>query len=305
MKSGRWNPVSPLTQYPIPIFWPRLTKVLLDGSSALFGLTQDFEVPLTRIHSAWQRGKMSTMHAKAEILRSKGIGAEKMLKVIEFHEKAGRELEAKRISNYVRSKLKSKEKQFRGNSTVDKWRAQYLNVYTDPDYRYYCLLLRGESRAGKTAYGQSLFGWQSTLVVNCQGCSPDLPSIEAFDNQVHSAIVWDEIDERQVLSNKKVFQAPPEPVTLGQSKCNQFAYSKLLHGVAMILCSNTFDYPRGDSTNSKLDAMDRNWITSNIYEVQLPEGEVWYEETAEEATERKRRRPCHVVDEPKTPRVLG
>jgi len=300
MKSGRWNPVSPLTQYPIPIFWPRLTKVLL-APSAVFGLTQDFEVPLTRIHSAWQRGKISTVNAKAEILRSRGIGAEKMLKVIEFHEKQARELEAKRISNCVMSKLKSKEKKFRKHATVDKWRGQYKNIYTDPDYRYLCLLLRGESQAGKTAYGQSLFGWECTLVVNCQGCSPDLPSIEAFDNQVHSAILWDEIDEQQVLHNKKVFQAPAEPVTLGQSKCNQFAYSKLLHGVAMILCSNTFDYPSGEATNSKLNAMDRDWILRNIYEVQLNADDVWYEETAEEREKRLNSRRLHVVGQSKTP----
>jgi len=197
--------------------------------------------------------------------------------------------------------LPSIEKKFRPDRTVDKWLAQYWNGSTRPADRYYSLLLRGESCTGKTAYGLSLFGWHSTLVVNCQGCSPDLPSIEAFDNQVHSAILWDEIDEQQVLNNKMVFQAPAEPVTLGQSKWNQFGDVKLLHGVAMILCSNTFDYPRGDSTCSKLNAMDRNWITSNIYEVRLGEGEVWWEETTEERAERLSKRPCRVVDEPKAP----
>ena len=281
--------MSPLTQYQIPIFWPRLTKVLL-APSAVFGLTQDFQVPLTQIHSAWQRGKMSTVNAKAEILRSRGIGAEKMLKVFEFHEKQARELEAKRISNCVMSKLKSKEKKFRKHATVDKWRGQYENIHTDPDYRYLSLLLRGESQAKPLIDNLSLVG-----------NAPDLPSIEAFDNQVHTAILWDEIDEQQVLHNKKVFQAPAEPVTLGQSKCNQFAYSKLLHGVAMILCSNTFDYPRGESTNSKLNAMDRDWILSNIYEVRLKEGDVWYEETAEERAERLNSRLHHVVGKSKTP----
>ena len=259
---------------------------------AVFGLTQDFEVPLTRIHSSWQRGKMSTENAKAEILRSRAVGSEKMLRVIEFHEKASKDAETKNMSNHVLAKLKCKQKRFRQDRTVDEWARQFVNVYTNPLHRYNSLLLRGESRAGKTAFAVSLFGFERTLVVNCQGCSPDLPSIEAFDQSRHVAIVWDEIDEQQVLHNKQVFQAPAHVVTLGQSKCNQFAYSKLLHGVAMVLCSNTFAYPRAPCNTTKLTPMDENWITSNIYEVQLPPGEVWYEETAEEARECKRMRPC-------------
>jgi len=173
-----------------------------------------------------------------------------------------------------------------------------LDVYTNPLYRYLGLLLRGESRAGKTAFAVSIFGFERTLVVNCQGCSPNLPSIEALDLSQHVCIVWDEIDEQQVLNNKQVFQAPAHVVTLGQSKCNQFAYAKLLHGLAMVLCSNTFIYPR-DGCNTSLKPLDADWITSNIYEVELPAGEVWYEETPEEALERKRMRPC-LFDEKKT-----
>jgi len=248
-------------------------------------------VPLTNIHSSWQKDKMSSADAKAEILRSRAVGSEKMLRVIEFHEKARKDVETKNMSNHVLAKLKSKEKKFRQDVTVDVWAKQFVDVYTNPMYRYTCLLLRGESRAGKTAFAVSIFGFERTLVVNCQGCSPDLPSIEAFDFSRHVAIVWDEIDEQQVLHNKQVFQAPAHVVTLGQSKCNQFACAKLLHGVAMVLCSNTFAYPH-TGCNTSLTPMDENWITSNIYEVQLPAGEVWYEETPEEARERKRMRPC-------------
>jgi len=73
-------------------------------------LTQDFFVPLTNIHSSWQKDKMSSADAKAEILRSRAVGSEKMIRVIEFHEKALKDIETKNTSNHVLAKLKGKEK---------------------------------------------------------------------------------------------------------------------------------------------------------------------------------------------------
>ena len=198
---------------------------------AVFDLTQDYEVPLARIHSAWQKDKISTEDAKAEIYRSRALGSEKMLRQIEFHERASKQVETKNTSNHLLCKLKQKETKFRHDPTVEGWARQFVDVFTNPLHRYRSLLLRGESRAGKTAFAVNIFGYERSLVVNCQGCSPDLPSVEDLDRDYHVAIVWDEIEEQQVLNNKQVFKAPAHIVTLGQSKCNQFAYSKLLHGI--------------------------------------------------------------------------
>ena len=154
---------------------------------------------------------------------------------------------------------------------------QFSKVHTAPCHRYFSLLIRGESRAGKTALAKSLWGAEHTLVVNCQGCTPHLPSIADFDRDEHMAITWDEIDEQQVLQNEVVFQAGASVVTLGQSKCNQYSYGSFLHGVPMILCSNTFVLP-GKGRQTHLPAMDAAWLEKNVVEVALPHGEVWYQD---------------------------
>lgn len=246
-------------------------------------------MPLTDIHSSWQKGKMTDEDAKSEILNSKAVGAERMIRVVDFHVKAQKEIKVRTMSKHVLAILKSKEKKFRREPVVDSWSVQYLDIYSNPEHRYLSLLLRGPSQAGKTAFAVAIFGVEQTFVVNCQGCSPDLPSIEAFDRTKHVAIVWDEIDEQQVLHNKVVFQAPAHVVTLGQSKCNQFSYGQFLHGVAMILCSNTFRYPRADR-NTNLDKVDADWIVKNIREVELPNGEFWYERPPKDESEKKKPR---------------
>ena len=233
-------------------------------------------MPLQNIHQAWAKGKMTVESAKNEILASRAVGAEKMIRVLDFHTKAQKEVKLAHLAKQTLAQLKKKEHKFRRHPVIDLWVVQYYDIYKNPDYRYWSLLLRGESQAGKTAFAVAIYGDDQTLVVNCQGCSPDLPSIELFDREKHCAIVWDEIDEKQVLSNKKVFQAGAHMVTLGQSKCNQYAYAQYLHGVAMILCSNTFIMPAKDRITN-LPAIDEDWLIKNVREVELPKGEVWYE----------------------------
>lgn len=126
------------------------------------------------------------------------------------------------------------QRSFRRHFVVDEWLQQFTTM-DKPRQRYTSLLLRGASKAGKTSMAKSLFEEGTALVLNCEGCSPDLPSLRAFDPERHSAIIWDEIDEQQVLANKLVFQAGTQMITLGQSKCNQYSHGVYLHGIAMIL----------------------------------------------------------------------
>jgi len=64
-------------------------------------------------------------------------------------------------------------------------------------------------------------------------------------------------------------------ITLGQSKCNQYSYGQFLHGVAMVMCSNTFIMPGKDRVTN-LASVDADWLEKNVREVTLPPGEVWY-----------------------------
>ena len=232
-------------------------------------------MPLKQIHDMWPKGKMTTESAKSEVLASKAVGAEKMIRVIDFHTAEAKKTKLEKQAKRTLAKLQSTEHEFRRHPIVDDWLTQFTQIHSNPSHRYMSLLLRGESKAGKTAMAGSLFGTTYTLVVNCQGCSPDLPSIQHFDREKHSAIVWDEIDEKQVLNNKLVFQAGAHLVTLGQSKCNQYSYGQFLHGVAMIMCSNTFIMP-GQDRVTNLASVDADWLVKNVREVTLPPGEFWY-----------------------------
>jgi len=230
---------------------------------------------LKTIHEMWAKNKMTTAAAKREILASRAVGAEKMFRVLNFHSEEQKKIKLAEISKRTIAQLKEKEYKFRRHPDIEDWVMQFTEIHSKPSYRYVSLLLRGESKAGKTAIAVSLFGSPHTLVVNCQGCSPDLPSIAHFDRENHSAIVWDEIDEKQVLHNKLVFQAGAHMITLGQSKCNQYSYGLFLHGVAMVMCSNTFVMP-GQDRVTNLALVDADWLTKNVREVTLPPGETWY-----------------------------
>ena len=120
----------------------------------------------------------------------------------------------------------------------------------------------------------SLFGAEHTLSVNCQGVSPSLPSIRAFDRAQHSAILWDEVDEAQVLNNKLVFQAGNSTVAMSQSACNAFSYEKYLYAVPMLLCSNVFSYHV--SRGKQLPAEDQQWLTENVLLAELAEDDKWF-----------------------------
>ena len=159
---------------------------------------------------------------------------------------------------------------FREHEQITKWLKQY--GHSPKPLRHKSLLLRCVSQSGKSQKGTSLFGYAHTLTVNCQGLGDNLPSLRAFIKGEHLCILFDEITERQVLANKLLFQAGPWRITLGQSACNQHAYTKHFYGVALICCSNTFKMP----PDRDLSAEDADWLKKNIITASPPEGEKWH-----------------------------
>ena len=79
--------------------------------------------------------------------------------------------------------------------------------------RFRPLLLRGQSRTGKTCQAQSLYGIEDTLLLNCQGFKDCMPSIRGFQRPVHQAILWDEISPAPLCANMLIFQSGPMPMT--------------------------------------------------------------------------------------------
>lgn len=226
------------------------------------------------IHDLWSRGKMSTRDAKLQAIASRAMTSRKLIETIDWLAEQESHIEQDLSVSVVRHRVEKSMRPFHPSAEIDIFMTQFVDSLTAPKGRYRMLLLRGTSRSGKTAKACSLFGPMFTLVANCQGMSPDLPSIADFSRSTHHAIVWDEIDHWQILNNKKAFQAGVDPVTLGQSKCNAHAYRRWLHAVPMILCSNVFAWP--EDADCDLSTEDADWLVKNIIVAPLPASQKWY-----------------------------
>ena len=122
----------------------------------------------------------------------------------------------------------------------------------------------GESGTGKTQWGRNMYGDPSrVLEVNCASCpEPDLREFRVF---YHKGILFDEASCAMVLRQKKLFQAPAVPVTLGCSTTNCHAYSVFVSGIGLMIASNTW--------MAELDQLacdeDRKWLMANSILVQV------------------------------------
>ena len=237
-------------------------------------ITQDLIVGSSNIHDLWRARKMSTEVAREELLISRARGARRLIEEIDFHCTAENTTVTEALARSQRDRIEKIQSKFRDHEAVREFLQQFTRANMDVAMRFSSLLLLGETKSGKSKKGESLFGPECTLVVNCQGVSPALPSIRSFDRSRHVAILWDEIDEAQVLNNKLTFQAGTHPVTLGQSACGVFAYSKYLFGTAMILCSNTFSFTQ--SKGKPLCEEDSKFLKGNILKAELESGQRWY-----------------------------
>ena len=160
---------------------------------------------------------------------------------------------------------------FHTHPLIQEWLAQYTESGA-AQYRYKSLLLRGKSRSGKTQKACSIYGFAKSLVVNCQGLETHLPSLTHLNRSEHAAVILDEANYKQVIANKQFFQAGARAVQLGQSACNQFAYSVFVYKLPIILCSNKFPM----TVEEGLSPEDADWLSANIIDVPAPVSGKWW-----------------------------
>ena len=221
----------------------------------------------------WQMRKIDAAQAIEDLVRSRCSRAPSAIAIVETIRDKEIEIEQQKDVELLLDELEQSLGAFRSHPNVDKWLAGHSHQLRNVHFRSRCLLLRGESQAGKTRKATSLFGFRRTLIVNCQGLGSSLPSLRPYDRKRHLAICFDEITEQQVLANKMVFQCGPVPVQLSQSVCNQHSYTRWFYNCAMILCSNTFRVTQEDGL---MEAADEDWLTANIHDARLPHGEKWF-----------------------------
>ena len=144
----------------------------------------------------------------------------------------------------VHQAIAAKQKKFRVLDEVEQWKKQFIKddsgMIVDVPSRFKMLVLLGPSRTGKTQFAKSIFGPDSTLVVECQRASE--PCLHNYEWGKHAAIVFDEAQGSMVVGNKQLFQSPADEVRLGQSQCNQNSYLVLVYGVGMIICRTMLRY---------------------------------------------------------------
>jgi len=234
---------------------------------------QDFKVSFKQIHDLWSSRKITHATAKDYCKRSRCLGCERLHNNVCWTEEQELADAQKRCADQWREELEGHLGDFRSTQRILHWQAQY-DPRASKQLRFKPLLLQGKTRSGKTRKAISIFGHDRTMVVNCQGLGAALPSLRDFCRQKYSCIVFDEISAIQVLSNKMVFQAGVDQVVLGQSACNQHAYSKWLYGVPMILCSN--DFQMRSREDSPMLQVDEEYLEANVVDASLPEGERWF-----------------------------
>ena len=150
------------------------------------------------------------------------------------------------------------------NEVELEWLRQFLPQNRKELRRFRPLVYDGPSRTGKTERSMRWFGADNTLLLNCQGqCQPNL---KEWLQGMHRCIVYDEASWKLIHTNKLLFQSPPSMVMLGQSQCNEHAYSVFVYQTPMVVCSNNF-----------WDGVDdgaAEWLRENIYYVKVT-GPLW------------------------------
>jgi len=236
---------------------------------------QAFHVTFKQIHDLWSGGKITHDTAKAYCRRSRCMGGDRLFSNVCWVQEKEIADAQKKDADAWRAALEGGLGEFRSTDLILQWQTQY-DLRSSMQLRFKPLLLQGPTRCGKTRKAISIFGHGRTMVVNCQGLGAALPSIREFCRERFSCILFDEISSIQVLRNKMVFQAGVDPVVLGQSACNQHAYTVWLFGIPMILCSNDFQLKSRD--DSPMLEVDEEYLENNIVDASLPEGMLWYVE---------------------------
>ena len=237
---------------------------------------EQFAVLPRTILGLWQARKLTSQNARTELIKTRARGIQGACDLIQYVDnEVSMDAHQEELQS-LRSKLRGAMVRFIEHRQVNAWKLQYQPSLRGSQHRYKLLLLRGPSRAGKSMYARHLFGDENTLLINFQGLSDTLPDLRHFKRNKHKAIILDEANPLQVLSNKALLQAQIEPVQMAQSQCGVFRYFLWVYGVAFILCSNKFSL---EPNGAKVTEEDSEWLKANIEVAELKPGEKWYIES--------------------------
>ena len=220
------------------------------------------------VFGLWKRYKMEDDIAQQEIIRARGRGTKGYLQEIDFNRRWRQAQLDKAERLLIEWTLPLRpSKCFKA---VIEWMKLFSEEYGRAT-RFPFLVLNGESRLGKTRYAVQLWGKAQTLVVSCQGVLK--PNLKDFTRTTR-CIVYDEASHDMVVANKQVFQAGLDEVMLGQSACNEHAYSVWLYAVPMVVSTNNWllgateeDAAWLRKNSVVVDVTEPRWMEQNFFAV--------------------------------------
>ena len=157
---------------------------------------------------------------------------------------------------HIRLSIDGSLKPFKSFPVVAEFNKQFDKIRG----RYKFLVIEGKSMTGKTYYTKWLMGNPSRVFeTNCASC-PE-PELRDFKALYHQVILFDEASPKMVLSQKKLFQAPPCFIELGCSTTNCHAYRALLSGIRLVICSNGWS----EEVEALTSQADKDWLHDNSF----------------------------------------
>ncbi len=236
---------------------PKVGQVFSAGNKRPF---KDYIVSVDLITQMWQQDKLSDQDTVAQyVLNKKDVDrhVSNLRRQVALRE----ELALQERAASARAQLSRHVRPPRKVPEVEAWLKEQACVR----FRQKFLVLDGASQLGKTRFAHSLRGEAATLDVNCSGVQTE-PDLRSFRPSVHATILFDEASCSMVVRNKKLFQAPPDPVQLGQSSTNCFAYTISVHQCLLVVASNKWAAELED-----LSEADRAWLQANQAYVHVTE----------------------------------
>jgi hypothetical protein len=218
---------------------------------------RDWPVRASYVMTLWRQRKLSHDDARLEVIESRDRAHVWLSEI----DKLAKEEYAVRCARAAGDAVAAgPARPFRPAEGCElEWLAQYAQQPEGQPAlrRFRPLIYDGPSRTGKTERAVHWFGESATLVLNCQGVQS--PCLHAWLLGAHKAIVYDEADWTLVWANRQLMQAGPRLVLLGQSACNEHAYSVSVYGAPMLLTSNAF------WAGCPPNGPERAWIETNCF----------------------------------------
>jgi hypothetical protein len=209
---------------------PKIGAVMVATNYTIFS---ECPVEIVSIFQLWKRYKMETETAKIQMKMSRSRNTKNFVMEMDYHVNWRKQCRDHSEQEVI--KILMKLKPFRIIPEVIEWVTMFVHGHGKRT-RFPFLVMDGPSLHGKTRFAAALFGVANTLILSCQGVAQ--PHMKHFERGRHKAIVFDEAHHRMVVSNKQLFQAGLDEVTLSQSNCQEHAYAVWMYGVPLIVSTN-------------------------------------------------------------------